>query len=126
MPAPTNRHRAVSPIETHFREATCREVNCRAWLEGWETIVPDPSEPSEFIRAGKLKPARRYIERSSTPGMVTFKFFPEQKCFRQHKMRLERDPFFLKNSTSMRGTDWVDDLSERFYERDKSRKEGRF
>ena len=117
---PQDHHRAVSPLDTHWRPATCKEVDCPDYLHGWSTIVPDPSPQSEYIRH---RSGRRYLE-SSKQGIVTFKFFHGQRCFDQHKLKLERDPILVKNRQLMEGTQWMDNLSEGLYRREQTLRKG--
>jgi hypothetical protein len=90
-----------APRASHYRAATCAEVECAAWANGWTTIVPSDSPQAVYIRA---KSGRAFVEkRGEAPGMAEFVFKPGQECFRSgdHAVRLDRPPVFLR-----RGGDW--------------------
>lgn len=86
-----------APFSTHWRKATCEEVECQAWLRGWQTSVDETTElgkaQAAYIRA---KAGRRYSE-AREGELTVFMFMPEQTCFRsdEHKVRLDREPRFL-------------------------------
>ena len=41
------RFRVSQPLATHWREASCREVDCPHHVLGWQTVVPhDSPSPS--------------------------------------------------------------------------------
>jgi hypothetical protein len=76
--------------------ATCAEVGCKAWANGWQTVVPDGSDLADFVRHDR---ERRYVKEERTPdGMVRFTFPPGQKCYRyfQHRRRLEKGATFTR------------------------------
>lgn len=112
-----------APLSTHFRKATCREVNCPAYLNGWRTIVGTGSVQAQYIRA---KSERVFTEHPQDGGMVEFRFPPGQMCFRaaEHRAPLHREPLYIVrdgdhrgNPTGRRrqhrnGADWVDDFGE--------------
>lgn len=67
---------------------------------------------------------RRFIESPKSEGIIRFRFYPEQECFVGHRVNLERSPFYLKNTIPLRGDDWIDDLSEGLYKRERMRQKG--
>jgi hypothetical protein len=91
----------AAPRATHSRPATCAEVNCPAWKNGWKTIVPSVGVQADYIR-GKTH-GRHYTENSAPGGLAEFVFPPGQPCFRssQHTTTLHREPIF-----TLRGGDW--------------------
>lgn len=120
---PGSQHRTyqiVAPISTHFRPATCEEVDCAAWRNGWKTIVASNSDAALYIRSGTS--GRRYVESTryvdQAAGLAAFVFEPGQKCFAadKHVVPLERDPLFRvrefgQTTTHVRADDWADDMS---------------
>lgn len=82
------------PRSTHQRPATCAEVECAAWQNGWKTIVPTAGPQAQYIRA---KSGRAFTE-DAVDGISTFFFKPTQQCFGsdKHTVVLERDPVFMK------------------------------
>lgn len=113
-----------APIQTHTRPATCSEVNCAHWLSGWKTVIDLSTELGErqakYIR---LHSGRKYTLREALP-MLELTFPPGQKCFREHRVSLEREPEFYVRGGDWRGNptrefrrhensrDWVEDFSE--------------
>lgn len=120
---PGNTHRTyqiVAPVPTHFRPATCEEVDCAAWRNGWKTLVASNSDAALYIRSGAS--GRRFTEFNDSHdrsiGMTEFVFEPGQKCFAvdKHVVPLERDPLFRvresgQTTTHVRADDWADDMS---------------
>jgi hypothetical protein len=106
------------PKTTHQRPATCEEVECGAWANGWKTVVPNASPQAQYIRA---KSGRAFTE-SIEDELVTFFFKPGQRCFAsdKHTVLLERDPVFLKGHGDWRSTErmkaldpnqWLDEFA---------------
>ncbi len=113
-----------APRSTHTRPASCAEVECQAWANGWRTVVPSNSPQAVYIRG---KSERRFIEVRQDAGMVEFFFSPGQSCFRagEHRISLERPPLFSVRGGDFRGNplqlptrrfaraeDWRDDFGE--------------
>lgn len=111
------------PTKTHFRQATCEEVACFNFLNGWHTIVPKGSPQEEIVRS--LKGSYSFTEAPvDAAGLIDFYFPPGQEhCFRwkEHKVPLDRPgTFFVRPGLSwaptgqariMRPEDWVDDFA---------------
>jgi len=91
-------YKIAAPLPTHWRPASCLEVQCEAFLHGWVTIVPTVSPQADYIRADRSRSAR---EERQDGGMSTFTFGPGQTCFRPHQARLDREERFL-----VAGGDW--------------------
>lgn len=86
-------YQIVAPTRTHWRSATCLEVNCQHYIHGWATTVAVGGRDEAIIRTS----GRRFIERKQPGGFIQFMFYPEQPCFRAtaHRVPLEREPFYL-------------------------------
>lgn len=109
----------AAPLRTHWRPATCAEVECGSYLRGWRTIVPAQGVHADYIRS---QSGRRYTVELGPDGLATFTFEAGQRCFHAHDHRvpLGRPPVYLvragdwRQSTPLRnhsGADpWVDDL----------------
>ena len=84
------RYSIKAPIATHWRGATCEEVDCRKNIMGWETHCNIGTELGKnqvaYIRAGKS--GRRYTERTDVEGIVIFSFGPGQQCFTTHSKKI--------------------------------------
>lgn len=118
-------YQIVAPKQTHTRAATCAEVQCPAYLNGWVTRVPAGSPQEQFIRSGAN--TRTFNETTGVKdlgaGVVEFMFNPGQRCFRaeEHRISLEREPLYLVRDGDFRGftgrrqharaADWVDDFA---------------
>jgi hypothetical protein len=110
------------PEATHWRPATCAEVECGAWANGWATTVPSASPQAQYIRA---KSGRAFTERAEGTSVV-FLFKPGQRCFASdgHRLPVEREPLFIVRDGDYRGNPsgwrmrhssgqaWVDDFGE--------------
>ena len=113
-----------APKHSHFRPATCAEVDCSMYLTGWKSTIDETSELGQeqayYIRNGS---GRRFTEdRNTAPGMTVFVFEAGQKCFRAHDQRLDKPELFIVRGGDWRGNptgefrqhanaaDWVDDF----------------
>ena len=116
-------YQVAAPLATHWRPATCAEVGCPNYLNGWLTRVPFGSELAEEARG--LRGRYHFVE-TREEGDAVFTFPPGQACFRAsaHQVPLERDPVFLVRGGDWRGNprgtparahrrpeDWVDDFA---------------
>jgi hypothetical protein len=108
------RFRAIMPHQTHRREATCEEVDCRHYLKGWKTIVGTDTPQAVYIRKDSGREFTEMIE----GGLVTFIFPPGQTCFRGHSFPTGRPPIFMRARPGQppyihtRGEDWIEDFGE--------------
>jgi hypothetical protein len=50
----TKTYSALAPLATHFRAATCEDVDCGNYLHGWKTVV---NESTELGAAHRQPPA---------------------------------------------------------------------
>ena len=113
-----------SPLATHFRPATCAEVACPHYLNGWrvhiEALTPD------LVEAAR-KSGRRYREEHVAEGQTYLVFEAGQNCFRvsQHRARVDRPPLYIVRDGDYRGNprgtkarlhqnpaNWVEDFAE--------------
>jgi hypothetical protein len=113
----------ASPIATHFRPGTCDEAGCLAHRHGWQTAVDEATEMGQrqahYIR--KVS-GRRFTERRTELGLTAFEFEPGQRCFREHKVPLDRPELYVVHGGDWRsrgevrrhsGPDaWVNDFGE--------------
>jgi hypothetical protein len=114
----------VRPLGTHWTEAACWEVGCEQYRNGWVTTIDETTglgqKQAHYIRHDIT---RKHTETKNVLGLTEFKFESGQKCFRQHKKPLEREPFFLIAGGDHRGNpagvparymeaeDWIDDFA---------------
>lgn len=113
----------ASPLATHFRPATCQEVDCANYAKGWLTRL-DTADPKQAGLANdiRMKLGRKFmaVERGT---VVEFTFPPGQQCFAQHRVPLDRPEFFVVRDGDWRGNprgtapvqrnaaDWQDDFA---------------
>lgn len=110
-----------SPISTHTRPATCAEVGCPAYTNGWQYRVQDltPSDLYAATHAGK-----RFRRVTVAEGEDYLVFESGQPCFgtRQHRVPLDRPEHYFVGRGDQRSfttrtarrhkrpEDWVDDM----------------
>lgn len=125
-------YRVSSPILTHTRPATCDEVDCPQWINGWDTIVAKGSDLEALIREtarghGPDGVRRPFARVSDTGPTLTFHYAPGTPCFRMslHRTSLHRPEFYTKRAGDWRQDrglirrhtkpeHWVEDSQENF------------
>jgi hypothetical protein len=115
---------ATMPVGSHWRPATCEEVVCFNYLNGWKTVVAEGSPHADIARS--LRGSYSFTETAQPGGMVEFLFAPGQKCFKwqDHKVPLERPARFYVAEGDFRGNprrapsrvhqngiDWAEDFA---------------
>ena len=86
------------PLETHFRRATCQEVECKAYAFGWKMGF-DLTDPDKVAaaRAIRDKSGRTFtvelVDALGPNPKVILTFAAGQRCFQTHRVPLEREPF---------------------------------
>lgn len=96
----------VMPLRTHFRKATCAEVECDDWVMGFDSIVDITTElgrkQAHYILNDKT---RSHTFEQIGPSLVKFHFQPGTIPFaspkHDHFVRMDRPPLFV-----VRGGDW--------------------
>jgi len=106
----TRRYRISAPLDTHFRQATCAEVDCPQYLMGWKLRYDTLTEQQRYDvdHCG-----RRFVIED---GFAVFE--AGQTCFayRRHRTRLDIPEHFLVREgrggvlTHASAEDWTDDL----------------
>jgi hypothetical protein len=114
-------YRVLSPQRTHYRDATCPEVDCPNYLHGWATTIDTTTDRGQsqayYIRH---ESGRRSVEECTAPGVVRFVFEPGQMCFGAHYAPVGRPPLYLVQRGDWRvpletervhkhAEDWADD-----------------
>ena len=111
----TTHWRATRPKETHWREASCREVGCGQYLNGWQTVLPT----NDIVNVGYIRRSGLGFREESQGQLVRFIFEPGQECFKGraggHKIPVERDPLLLRNSQVMAPLEWLDRMNDDLY-----------
>lgn len=115
----------VASLETHYRKATCEEVECLAMARGWKTVL-DESDARQKLLANYIRnQSGRRFEEYREGGVVTFMFPAGQTCFQPHHISLDRPANYLVKGGDWRGNptgtrtivhrrpeDWVEDFAE--------------
>ena len=123
MPASAYKTYALAaPLATHWRKATCVEVDCPDYLNGWRVRV-------EGLDEQMLHDARNYGRNRELPvaeGETWLMYEAGQPCFRaaQHHKRIDRPELYIVRDGDWRGNprgtqarqhvrpeDWVDDFA---------------
>jgi hypothetical protein len=132
-------YQVAAPLSTHYRPATCQEVDCGHYRDGWRTVVDERTDlgarQAAYVRAA-CRPVdvalaahlghggvRRYVE-TSEDGRTVFTFPPGQPCFTEHRVSLERPQLYVVRDGDWRGNPtgrvrrhtrpehWVEDCAE--------------
>lgn len=112
-----------APAATHFRRATCAEVDCTHYLRGWKTTVDESTDlgqkQAHYIRR---ESRRGHTESRTAAGLTEFLFEAGQRCFRPHQVRVDRPEIYVVRQGDWRSygdrrrhtraEDWVEDFSE--------------
>jgi hypothetical protein len=92
----------LTPPDTHMTVVSCEQFDCQMQANGFMVSADEQTElgarQSVYIRefAG-----RHFMENRDDTGKTTFTFPPGEDCFLQHRVKLDRDAFFIA-----RGGDW--------------------
>lgn len=93
-----------SPIQTHTVPATCEEVECSLYANGWRMRVDLQTELGQkqayYI---KHHSGRSYKVESQADGLVTLIFAPNQPCFQQHRKKNGRPEIYRVKGGDSRG-----------------------
>lgn len=115
-------YQIAMPRQTHFRKATCEEVGCSNYKNGWITRVPSDSELEGIVRSS----GRKWVTAIKEGAETVFTFAAGTICFQesQHAVPLDRPALFIVKDGDFRGNPtgrhkqhtrpefWVEDFSE--------------
>ena len=87
-----------APRNTHWRKATCEEVDCKYFREGWTYDFRQLDH--ELLRAIELAQPRRHYRKVQHLGVEYWVFAPGQPCFAGHEKRIDRPEFFFVTPNS--------------------------
>ncbi|KUF18466.1 hypothetical protein [Streptomyces silvensis] len=92
----------LAPVSSHWRPATCAEVDCADHRLGWRVRVEGLDE--ELLHAARTS-GRRYSELRVAEGETWLVFEAGQPCFRarQHRTRLDRPELYVVRDGDWRG-----------------------
>lgn len=113
------------PVPTHFRVATCEEVDCDWRKTGWVTVSDEATDlgqrQAHHIRRVAGRP---FTESRGADGITYFKFPPGTECFEEHLVRIDREEIYLVRGGDHRGNPrkeirihdrpehWVEDFAD--------------
>ncbi len=116
------------PKATHFRKATCEEVECPAMMNGWVTTIDESTDLGQkqgyFIRKNS---GRMFKEERLPSGLTQFTFAAGQPCFQSeaHQVPLDRPGLYIVKDGDWRGNprgttprrhknaeEWVEEFAE--------------
>jgi hypothetical protein len=124
MPAAAYKtYQVAAPMSTHFVRASCAEVACPNYLNGWRVRVE--ILPPHLLHQARTS-GRRFTEVHVAEGETWLVFEAGQACFQagEHRRRLERAERFIIRDGDHRGNplgtrpveisdgSWVDDFGE--------------
>jgi hypothetical protein len=100
------------PLATHWRPATCAEIDCDRHLHGWATVVDERTDlgrqQAHYVRR---ESGRGFRERRDDAGQTVFEFAPGQRCFKwaEHRLPLDVQPLYVVRDGDWRGnpTGWT-------------------
>jgi hypothetical protein len=120
-------YRVLAPLHSHWRQATCEEIDCEAFIHGWKTTVDESTELGQqqayFIRHDKTRSATEHRD----GGLTTFTYTAGQRCFAwmNHKTRVGRldlfvvdggtydeNPVGIPRRMHTNGAFWAEDFAE--------------
>jgi hypothetical protein len=92
----------ASPIETHWRPATCQEYGCEQYASGWRVRVEGlaPADLHAIRTSG-----RQFRQVDVAEGETWLVFEPGQACFKAptHRVPLGRPELFIVRGGDHRG-----------------------
>jgi len=114
-----------APKGTHHRTASCAEADCPNLQHGWRSVIDEATDlgaaQATYIRR---ESGRKFTEERDPAGLTVFTFEAWQRCFAEHTVPLEREPFYVVRGGDWRGNprgeirrhangdDWVEDFAE--------------
>ena len=122
----TSVYQATWPKDSHWRQATCKEVDCPQYIMGWVTRVIVGSDMDDYIK--EVSRVRKYkVVREGE--LNAYYFEAGQQCFKgeagAHYKKLERGAWLTKNApnrhpmfleqTAMEADRWMDEFNEESY-----------
>lgn len=113
----------IAPLSTHWRKATCAEVACPQYLNGWRVRV-EALEP-QMLHTARTS-GRKYSELRVADGESWLVFEAGQACFRatEHRKLLDRQEIYIARDGDYRGNPtgrtrrharpefWVEEMQE--------------
>lgn len=116
-------YQIAAPLSTHWRPATCAEVGCEQYENGWQIRVEGLDEEDLYLATHC---GRAWKQVTVAPGETYLIFAAGQACFRSttHRVRVAREERFIVSGGDWRGNprqerrehlnadDWQEDFAE--------------
>ena len=101
----------------YWKDASCAEVNCRNYINGWRTILPSTDLSNiDWVRRSGME-----FTEEQQDGLVVFHFAPGQMCFDgelgRHRIPHDRDPVMSLNKRIMEPLEYMDIWNDTEYRR---------
>lgn len=95
-------HAILQPLLTHWRSATCAEVDCAHYLNGWGVAK---RHVDDRLLAAIKQAGYRFSTIEIEEGQDHLWFEAGQPCFKagDHRLPVGRDPLFVARSGDWRG-----------------------
>jgi hypothetical protein len=113
-----------APLSTHHVRATCEEVQCLDYLNGWKVVLDGGVITPELEHAARNS-GRHFVEQRREDGVRELVFEAGQPCFRAstHRRPNGRPEIFIRRNGDFRTPrsamtrfkrpeDWRDDFGE--------------
>jgi hypothetical protein len=112
-----------APQATHWRKASCAEVECQGQEHGWVSLIDETTElgqrQAQYIRTLS---GRQFKEERSEQGLTAFTFEPGQTCFTEHEVPLGKPELYIVRDGDLsrslgnlrvhtRAQDWAEDFA---------------
>jgi|SRR5580698_9161685 hypothetical protein len=96
------------PLRTHWRKATCEEVECDHWVMGWDTLIDTSTDLGQrqydYCHGDR---SRSFTEKREGLTIVRFHYGPGNQPFpgprHDHRVKVERPPLFVVSGGDWRG-----------------------
>lgn len=116
-------YQILSPLSTHWRPATCADIDCPDYLGGWRVRVE--GLPPEMLHTAKTT-GRKFTELHISENENWLVYEAGQPCFRApfHKKLLDKQEIFVARDGDFRGNPtgnvrkhtraefWIEDMQE--------------
>lgn len=90
------------PLKTHWRPATCAEVSCPQYLNGWRVRLDQLSPPMQHAARTS---GRKFLELDVSEDEHWLVFEAGQPCFRasEHRIKLDKQEIYIARDGDYRG-----------------------
>lgn len=95
-------HAIVAPLTTHWRKASCEEVGCLDFHNGWGLNTAGISDNAVWLAKTS---GRTFTVEYDDNGAEVLLFESGQPCFRasEHRIRIDREELFILRNGDWRG-----------------------